>query len=115
MSGVTMAGDVAGTFTYMPPEQIRDFRNVRPISDIYAMGMTAYSLLTGTVALDISPRANVAETVKAIFEKPIIPVRQRIPEIPESVAAVIERAIAKDPAQRWPTAEAMRAALMQSV
>ncbi|MDT5121142.1 MAG: eukaryotic-like serine/threonine-protein kinase [Acidobacteriota bacterium] len=115
MSGVTMAGDVAGTFTYMPPEQIRDFRNVRPISDIYAMGMTAYSLLTGTVALDISPRANVAETVKAIFEKPIIPVRQRVPEIPEAVATVIERAIAKDPAQRWPTAEAMRAALLQSV
>ena len=114
MSGVTMAGDVAGTFTYMPPEQIRDFRNVRPISDIYAMGMTDYSLLTGTVALDISPRANVAETVKAIFEKPIIPLRQRVPEIPENVAVVIERAIAKDPIQRWPSAQAMREALLQA-
>lgn len=112
MSGVTMAGDVAGTFAYMPPEQIRDFRNVRPASDIYAMGMTAYSLLTGTIALDISPRANVAETVKAIFEKPIIPVRQRIPEIPQSIASAIERAIAKDPSQRWPTCEEMRVALM---
>jgi serine/threonine-protein kinase len=99
----------------MPPEQIRDFRNVRPTSDIYAMGMTAYSLLTGAIALDISPRANVAETVKAIFEKPIIPVRQRVPEIPDAVAQVIERAIAKEPAQRWSSAEAMRAALMQSV
>jgi len=114
MSGVTMAGDVAGTFAYMPPEQIRDFRNVRPASDIYAMGMTAYSLLTGAIALDISPRANVAETVKAIFEKPIIPLRHRVPEIPESVARVIERAIVKDPAQRWPSCGAMRAALMQS-
>jgi serine/threonine-protein kinase len=115
MSGVTMAGDVAGTFAYMPPEQIRDFRNVRPASDIYAMGMTAYSLLTGAIALDLSPRANVAETVKAIFEKPAIPIRHRVPEIPESVASVIERAIAKDPAQRWPSAGAMRNALMQSV
>ena len=115
MSGVTMAGDVAGTFAYMPPEQIRDFRNVRPTSDLYAMGMTAYSLLTGTIALDISPRANVAETVKAIFEKPIIPIRQRVPEIPESVALVIERAITKDTTQRWPSAEAMRAALAQSI
>ncbi|MDT4965925.1 MAG: eukaryotic-like serine/threonine-protein kinase [Acidobacteriota bacterium] len=114
MSGVTMAGDVAGTFAYMPPEQIRDFRNVRPASDIYAMGMTAYSLLTGAIALDISPRANVAETVKAIFEKPIIPIRQRVPEIPESVARVIERAISKDPAQRWPSCDAMRAALVGS-
>jgi serine/threonine-protein kinase len=115
MSGVTMAGDVAGTFAYMPPEQIRDFRNVRPTSDLYAMGMTAYSLLTGAIALDISPRANVAETVKAIFEKPIIPMRHRVPEIPAPVATVIERAISKDPAQRWPSAEAMRAALMQSI
>ena len=115
MSGVTMAGDVAGTFAYMPPEQIRDFRNVRPTSDIYAMGMTAYSLLTGSIALDISPRANVAETVKAIFEKPIIPLRHRVPEIPESVAQVIERAVAKDIAQRWPSAQAMRAALLKSI
>jgi serine/threonine protein kinase len=115
MSGVTMAGDVAGTFAYMPPEQIRDFRNVRPSSDIYAMGMTAYSLLTGAIALDISPRANVAETVKSIFEKPIIPVRHRVPEIPDSVARVIERALTKEPSQRWPSAEAMRAALLQSI
>ena len=115
MSGVTMAGDVAGTFAYMPPEQIRDFRNVRPSSDIYAMGMTAYSLVTGNVALDISPRSNVAETVKAIFEKPIIPVHQRNPQVPPALASVIERALAKDPAHRWPTAAAMRQALLQSV
>jgi serine/threonine-protein kinase len=115
MSGVTMAGDVAGTFAYMPPEQIRDFRNVRPTSDLYAMGMTAYSLLTGAIALDLSPRANVAETVKAIFEKPIIPIRHRVPEIPDSVAQVIERAIAKNPAQRWSSAEEMRAALLQTI
>lgn len=115
MSGVTMAGDVAGTFAYMPPEQIRDFRNVRPSSDIYAMGMTAYSLVTGNVALDINPRSNVAETVKAIFEKPIIPVHQRNPNVPPALASAIERALAKDPAHRWPSAEAMRQALLQSI
>ncbi len=47
MSGVTMAGEMAGTLAYMPPEQLRNFRDVRPQSDIYAVGMTAYSLLTG--------------------------------------------------------------------
>lgn len=115
MSGVTMAGDVAGTFAYMPPEQIRDFKNVRPSSDIYAMGMTAYSLLTGAVALDLSPKANVAETVKAIFDKPIITIQQRVSDVPPEVANVVERALAKDPAHRWPSAEAMRDALMQSI
>jgi len=115
MSGVTMAGDVAGTFAYMPPEQIRDFANVRPGSDIYAMGMTAYSLLTGAIGLDISPQANVAETVKAIFDKPIVPLQRRAPEVPAQIAQAVERALAKDPAQRWPTAEEMRQALLQSI
>lgn len=114
MSGITMAGEMAGTFAYMPPEQIRDFRDVRPTSDIYAMGMTAYSLLTGQLALDISARAGVPETVKAIFDKPIIPLRRRVPEIPAQAAEIIERALAKDPAQRWQSAAAMRNALRQS-
>lgn len=115
MSGVTMAGDVAGTFAYMPPEQIRDFANVRPASDIYAMGMTAYSLLTGAIALDISPQANVAETVKAIFDKPVVPIQRRAPEVPLKIAQAVERALAKDPAHRWATAEEMRHALLQSI
>jgi serine/threonine-protein kinase len=113
MSGVTMAGDVAGTFAYMPPEQIRDFKNVKPISDVYAMGMTAYSLLTGYVALDLPARAGVAETVKAIFEKPIIPTLQRAPDVPPAIAQVVDRAIAKDANQRWATASAFRSALLQ--
>jgi len=115
MSGVTMVGDVAGTIAYMPPEQVRDFKEVRPPSDIYASGMTAYSLLTGTHALDISPRAGIAETVKAIFEKPIIPILQRVPDVPHRVAAVIETAIAKEVELRWRTAGEMREALLRAM
>ncbi len=115
MSGVTMVGDVAGTIAYMPPEQVRDFKEVRPPSDIYACGMTAYSLLTGTHALDISPRAGIAETVKAIFEKPIIPILQRVPDIPHRVAAVIETAIAKEVELRWRTAGEMRESLLRAM
>lgn len=115
MSGVTMVGDVAGTIAYMPPEQVRDFKEVRPPSDIYAVGMTAYSLLTGAHALDISPRAGISETVKAIFEKPIIPIVKRIPDIPIRVSAVIETAIAKQVELRWRTAGEMREALLRAV
>ena len=114
MSGITMAGDMAGTFAYMPPEQIKDFRNVRPTSDIYAIGMTAYSLLAGDIALNVDPDQGIAGTVKAIFESPIVPLRQRAAEVPAQVAEVIERALAKDPAQRWQTAAAMKNALMHS-
>jgi eukaryotic-like serine/threonine-protein kinase len=115
MSGVTMVGDVAGTIAYMPPEQIRDFKDVQPPSDIYAMGMTAYTLMTGNHALDISPKAGIAETVKAIFEKPIVPVNIRTMDVPPGVAAVIEKAVAKEPHQRWHTAGEMREALLKSL
>jgi eukaryotic-like serine/threonine-protein kinase len=115
MSGVTMVGDVAGTIAYMPPEQVRDFKDVQPPSDIYAMGMTAYTLLTGTHALDISPRAGIAETVKAIFEKPLVPIFIRNREVPQEIAAVIEKAIEKDPVNRWRTAGEMREYLLRAV
>ena len=115
MSGVTMVGDVAGTIAYMPPEQIRDFKDVQPPSDIYAAGMTAYSLLTGAHALDISPRAGIAETVKAIFEKPIIPIAQRNLDVPIRIASVIETAIAKQVELRWRTAGEMRDALLRAM
>ena len=115
MSGITMAGDMAGTFAYMPPEQIRDFRNVRPTSDIYAIGMTAYSLLAGDTALDLGAHNDIAGTVKAIFEGKVIPLRERVADVPQKVAEVIERALSKDPADRWQSAAAMRTALMHGV
>ena len=115
MSGVTMVGDVAGTIAYMPPEQVRDFKEVRPPSDIYATGMTAYSLLTGAHALDISPKAGISETVKAIFEKPIIRIAQRTNEVPPNIAFVIEKALVKEVENRWRTAGEMRQALLQAI
>ena len=115
MSGVTMAGEAAGTIAYMAPEQLRNFRDVRPQSDIYGIGMTAYSLLTGEMALDLAGKTSVAETVKAIFEQPLIPLAQRAPQLPSALCEVIDRALHKDQTQRWQSAAAMRTALLHSV
>ena len=115
MSGVTMIGDVAGTIAYMPPEQIRDYKDVRPPSDIYAAGMTAYSLLTGAHAFDINAEAGISEMLKAIFEKPFVPISRRMPEIPFSIAAVIEKSIAKEVENRWRSAGEMRIELLKAI
>ena len=112
MSGVTMAGEMAGTLAYMSPEQLRNFRDVKPQSDIYAVGMTAYSLLSGSLALELTNKHNMNDTIRAIFEQPAVPLRQRAPHVPGPVCEVIDRALAKDPAQRWQTATAMRNALL---
>ena len=115
LSGVTMAGEMAGTLAYMPPEQLRNFRDVKPQSDIYAVGMTAYSLLTGCLALDLSKNSSVNDTIRAIFEQPAVPLHQRAPHIPRPVCEIIDRALAKDPAQRWQSAGAMGNALVHSI
>lgn len=115
MSGMTMAGEMAGTLSYMPPEQIRNFRDVKPTSDIYSVGMTAYSLLTGETALNLNPKATIADTIRAIFDQPAVPIRQRLPETPNQVAEIIDLALHKDPAQRWQSAGAMRNALLHAI
>jgi eukaryotic-like serine/threonine-protein kinase len=114
MSGMTMAGEMAGTLAYMPPEQIRNFRDVKPTSDIYSVGMTAYSLLTGDLALALTPPVSMAETIRAIFDQPTIPLRDRLPGISAPVGEIVDRAIHKDPTQRWQSAAAMRNALLHA-
>ncbi len=115
MSGVTVAGEMAGTLAYMPPEQLKNFRDVKPQSDIYAIGMTAYSLLTGSLALNVGRSTSMAETIKAIFDQPTIPLAQRAPQLPSRVCEVIDRALLKDPSERWQSAGAMRTALAHAV
>jgi eukaryotic-like serine/threonine-protein kinase len=114
MSGMTMAGEIAGTLAYMPPEQIRNFRDVRPTSDIYSMGMTLYSLLSGDTALNVGANASMADMIRAIFDQPPVPIRQRRPDVPEKIAEIVDRALAKDPAARWQSAGAMRTALLHA-
>ncbi|HKS08300.1 MAG TPA: protein kinase [Pyrinomonadaceae bacterium] len=115
MSGVTMAGEMAGTLAYMSPEQLRNFRDVKPQSDIYAVGMTAYSLLSGSLALDITSKGSVNDTIRAIFEQAAVPLRQRAPHLPAPICDIVDRALAKDPAHRWQTASAMRNALLHCI
>jgi serine/threonine protein kinase len=114
MSGMTMAGETAGTVAYMPPEQIKNFRDVKPTSDIYSLGMTGYSLLTGDLALKLGPKPSIADTIRAIFDQPTVPVRERAPDIPPKVAEIIDRALTKDPNHRWQSAGAMRNALIHA-
>ncbi len=114
MSGVTVAGEMAGTLAYMPPEQLRNFRDVKPQSDLYAVGMTAYSLLTGALALDLTGKTSVADTIRAIFEQQPVPLIQRDPQVPPRLCEVIDRALVKDATRRWQSAAAMRTALLNA-
>jgi len=110
MSGLTVLGDVGGTIQYMPPEQITNYRDARPPADQYAAAATLYHLISGHGVHDFEDD-RIEGRLKKILEQQPIPIARRMPEIPEALARVIHRALAKEPDRRFPTAAAFREAL----
>jgi len=104
---LTMTGAFLGTPSYASPEQVRgrhlDFR-----SDIYSAGATLYALLTGRAPFT---GGNAAEILARIAAEPPAPFPSER-EIGRGLQKVVLRALAKDPAQRYPSYEAFRAALL---
>lgn len=108
-SGMTLEGDVRGTLRYIAPEQLVDSRHAKPASDIYALGATLYEFLCGRPPFNF---ADSRQQIVAVLEADLPPMRGCRADIPPELAAVVERALAKDPAQRFSSAEELRQALL---
>jgi eukaryotic-like serine/threonine-protein kinase len=106
--GATITGQIIGTPEYMSPEQARgdqiDFR-----SDIYALGVVVFEIFTGGVPFHGD--TPIATLFKHIQEPPPI---EGQPGIPPALAAVLKKALAKDPADRYDSAHAMAVALREA-
>jgi serine/threonine-protein kinase len=110
LSGLTLTGTTGGTTAFLAPEQITNFREAKPPVDQYSAAATLYNLLTGCYVYDFPPRP--VERLAVILGNPPVPIRQRRPDLPEGLADVIERALARDPAQRFADVKEMRLALL---
>ena len=102
-SEMTEAGSIVGTAQYLSPEQARG-QHVGPESDLYSVGVVLYEMLTGRVPF--TGDSAVAIAMKHVQETPVPP-RQIVPSIPPELEAVVQRAMAKDPALRYHSADEM--------
>jgi serine/threonine protein kinase len=109
---MTQTGVGIGTPAYMAPEQARGQTNVGPSADIYSLGIVLYEMLTGQVPF--SADTPLAVMMKVVND-PIPPPRDFSPDIPDVLQGVILKATAKEPAQRYQTAEALVDALKRSL
>jgi serine/threonine-protein kinase len=109
-SEMTTTGMVMGTPHYMSPEQVRG-QKADARSDVFALGCLFYELLTGRKPFDSESMHGV---LYRIMQEDPVPVREAVPETPEPLAHVVEKALAKDPAARYPNAGEMLAALRQA-
>jgi len=104
---LTVAGSVLGTASYISPEQASG-AVATAASDVYALGVVAYQCLSGHRPFDGATPIEIA--MKHVRDAP----RPLPADIPPGVRAIVDRALAKDPAARWPTAAAMAAVARQS-
>ena len=99
-STVTDSGSVPGTTAYMAPEQLEGAAE-DPRSDIFALGVVMYEMLTGRKPFEGGTRARM---IAAILEHEPPPVNVVNEAVPPAVARVVMRCLAKDPSDRWQTA-----------
>jgi eukaryotic-like serine/threonine-protein kinase len=99
----TASGQIMGTADYIAPEQVTDCHNVDIRADIYSLGCTLYRFLTGEVPFGGSEYESPFQKMSAHVLKAAPPIRRLRSDVPEPLASLVHRMMAKDPATRFAT------------
>jgi serine/threonine-protein kinase len=105
----TQTGVMMGTPAYMPPEQARGRSSqVDGRSDLWSLGAILFACLTGR---HVHEAETSNEALLRAMTTPAPELKSVLPDVDPRVAAIVDRALAFEPEQRWPTAQAMQAAV----
>jgi pSer/pThr/pTyr-binding forkhead associated (FHA) protein len=107
-SGMTLTGTFGGTFDFMPREQVTNFKGSKPVSDVWSIAATFYRVITGA-----SPRLcpKDRDPMEVVLCEPSVPIRHRDPGVPPVIAAILDKALAVEPRDRFQNAGEMLKAL----
>ena len=95
---LTQVGTLIGTPRYMSPEQCSGVGKLTPASDVYSLGIILYELLSG--AVPFSAETPLAIALKHVSESPP-PLNEAVPSVPAKLEAIVNRALAKNPTDRF--------------
>ena len=112
LSGLAGLGDLTAQAPYWPPELLADFKNPTPAGDQYAAAALLYFFLTRAHPFDLPTVESRRYSV--LLKQQTIPLRDRRPDIPEEIAAVAQRALSRQPGQRFANVGEFRQALLRS-
>ncbi|MEZ5963793.1 MAG: bifunctional serine/threonine-protein kinase/formylglycine-generating enzyme family protein [Planctomycetota bacterium] len=102
--GLTQSGDAVGTPSYMAPEQAYGLKDLDARVDVYGLGATLYEMLTLQPPFD---GAHAAEIMRRIIEDEPAPVRALNSRVPQDLAAIVHKCLAKNRDLRYPAMEAV--------
>jgi eukaryotic-like serine/threonine-protein kinase len=99
----TRTGQLLGTPMYMSPEQARGLRTIDHRTDLYSLGLVAHVMLTGNLAFSSE---SLGDLLVQICTQPLPSLRAQAPYLPPAMEDWFQRACARDPGQRYPSAQA---------
>jgi serine/threonine-protein kinase len=111
VSTLTRTGVIMGTPQFMAPEQFRGARDVDHRADLYSAAVTIYQMLSGALPFDATTYERLILQVCTEAPRPLA---QAAPHVPMAIVRAVEKAMAREPADRYPTAAAFAAALEQA-
>ncbi len=98
MSGLTASFSGGGTMAYMPPEQLTDFRDVRPSSDVFSLMATFYEMLCGVGPYNF---ANGQDEIRVVSTCDIVPITTRLDGLPPALVDIINTGLLADEDKRF--------------
>lgn len=108
LSGLTRTGQIGGTPSFMPRQQVINFKYAKTEVDVWAVAASLYYMLTGCTPRDF-PKDK--DPWMIVLQEPATPIRVHNPEIPQTIAEVIDEALIDKPIIKIQTAQALKQAL----